>query len=719
MVITHKLEAELGRLHAVLADGSYSYDDEHQLQDLLEARLQQAGLRYQREHRLRSARGEVYGRCDFVVGASPNWIAIEVKVAGSRGDLLQQVDRYLRSGRVAACLVATTRNTHRDLPRELRGKPLRVSWLSTGAAFGGATDQAAPAPRVGQLVRTTSGWAVNLEAHAMGRFKRLFPRVAGRQHGTILLDDRRETCRDLVWYCSRFPLQMTELDRAHLHTQAEKYDRQRARLAAVVNGTFRPREFTMALPPRPYQQRGAEVALQAGGLLLADVLGLGKTVTAIAALTDPSTRPALVVTQTHLAKQWQEELKRFAPTLRTHVIRRGTPYDVCRPPRGRKLRDDSFHVPQDGSDRPFPDVLITTYSKLAGWADVLAPVMQGVVWDEVQDLRRGEDTQKGAAAALIADNAHGLRLGLSATPIYNYGDEMHSVMRVLKPGALGTQDEFRQEWCTGYGSNYRVTNPDALGSWLRSEGLMLRRTRRDVGRELPPLHNVPVLVEADLDALGAVEREVADLARALLADTTPVLERGRAAREMDTRLRQATGIAKAPHVAAFVRALFADGRQKVVLAGWHRAVYAIWQDLLAEYNPVMFTGSESPAGKRAAVEAFTDGDSRLLLISLRSGAGLDGLQYTDCQDLVYGELDWSPEVHAQLSGRLDRDGQEESVTAWYLHADGGSDPTIMDVLGVKRAQSVGILDPTGANPEPKADPSHAKALARRLLGMSS
>ena len=716
-----RLELRLGRLHAVLAAGAYRYDNEKDLQDQIEARLQAAGLRYKREAPLAKNRGIP----DFLVGVQP-WVVLEVKIKGSRNELIRQVDKYLGDGRVGACLVATTRTAHRDLPRIMRDKRLRTSWLSAAGALGGPTNPKAPAaaPSVGQLVRTATGWAVNLEAHAMGRFKRMFTRVRAKQYGTIELDDRRETCRDLLWYTSRYPLQASELDLLHLQVQADKYDRQQARVASIANGTLRPRDFTMLIPPRPYQQLAAEMALQGRGLLVGDELGLGKTVTGIAALTDPTTRPALVVTLTHLAGQWADELARFAPELVTHVINKGQPYDVTRPKGARKTNGDQFHVPGPrgplADDRPFPDVLITTYSKLKGWADVLAPVINGLVFDEVQELRKGDDTAKGKAAYHLARNAGGLRLGLSATPVYNYADEIHAVMEGIAPGALGTRAEFVQEWCSAQGStNHRVRDPAALGSYLRAEGLMIRRTRADVGRELPPLHNVPVLVAADLEALGRAEREVADLARAILGESTPNLERGRAAREMDVKLRQATGIAKAPYVAAFVKGLFADGADRVVLGGWHREVYRIWQDLLQDFKPVLYTGTESPARKRQAKRQFVSGESRLLIMSLRSGAGLDGLQEIGCTNVVYGELDWSPMVHKQFSGRIHRDGQPDPCTAWYLHTDGGSDPTVLDVLGVKRSQSAGILDPTNADPEAPADASHARALARRLLGRSS
>lgn len=54
-------------------------------------------------------------------------------------------------------------------------------------------------------------------------------------------------------------------------------------------------------------------------------------------------------------------------------------------------------------------------------------------------------------------------------------------------------------------------------------------------------------------------------------------------------MRQATGIAKAPYVLEFVRMLVESG-ESVMLYGWHRDVYNIWLERLAEFNPVMYTG---------------------------------------------------------------------------------------------------------------------------------
>lgn len=183
-------------------------------------------------------------------------------------------------------------------------------------------------------------------------------------------------------------------------------------------------------------------------------------------------------------------------------------------------------------------------------------------------------------------------------------------------------------------------------------------------------------------------------------------------------MRQATGIAKAPYVAEFVRMLLeSESEAKVVLAGWHRAVYDIWLEELKAYQPVLYTGTESERQKEESKRKFIDGLSQVLIISLRSGAGLDGLQYSGCRTVVNGELDWSPAVHEQLEGRLDRDGQPGSVLSYYLISDFGSDPVVADVLGVKRQQLEGLRDPDGQRGLARLDTggAHVKRLAEEFL----
>lgn len=555
-----------------------------------------------------------------------------------------------------------------------------------------------------------STWHVTTEPHVAIRLRRLFKR-SGRQVGTVKLANTNEICRDLLWFTARYPLDVTPRDA--LEEGATAFDERVQRFDALLAGRIDPRPFDMALPPRRYQQVAASLGLEAGGLLIADDLGLGKTVSAIALLSDPATRPALVVTLTHLPRQWERELFRFAPELRAHIIKKGTPYDLAKTKRSKEAPQPTLFTPEQMAPR-FPDVLICNYHKLAGWAEALAGKVKTVIFDECQELRRA-GSQKYEGARHIAEACE-YRIGLSATPIYNYGIEIFNVMEVLRPGALGSQSEFLEEWCKGYHDpdKARIAKPRAFGTYMREAGLMIRRTRSDVGRELPPLSKVVHYVDADPAALERLSQGIAELAKLILDRTGKWDERGKAARELDWRLRQATGIAKAPYVADFVKLLCESG-EKVVLYGWHREVYSIWADRLKDYNPVFYTGTESVTQKEAARKAFCEGDAQILVMSLRAGAGLDGLQGS-CRIVVYGELDWSPGVHEQGGGRVHRDGQSDPVTAYYLVSDEGSDPIVMDVLGIKKEQVDGIKNPSGELLE-KLEKSgdHIKRLAEAYL----
>lgn len=549
-------------------------------------------------------------------------------------------------------------------------------------------------------------WVVTAPPHVLMRMKRVFGRLAKGKTKELHLRDTPEVCRELDWFSQRFPLEFS--DRDHLVARSKHHQHVAREVAALMAGSSAPRAFELAVPAREYQKIAAEMWLRRRSLLLADDLGVGKTASAICGLVEPETRPALVVTLTHLPEQWKRELARFAPGLHVHVLKGAKPYPLTIDKPGQGALFDGF-----------PDVIISNYHKLAGWSDVLAGRVRSVVFDEAQELRVGTGrnvSEKYAAAKSIAEQAE-YRLGLTATPIYNYGIEFWSVLSVLAPTELGEKEEFRTEWCTSSFDERKakIKDPRAFGTYLRESGLMLRRTRSDVGRELPAASVVMHHVDADLDELKRVEQSAAELARLILSTSgTGGFAKMKASEELDYRLRQATGIAKAPFVARFVRMLVESG-EPVVLFGWHKEVYRIWASSLEDLGVVFYTGAESSTQKASSVAAFTEGKAKVLVVSLRAGAGLDGLQHV-CRTGVFGELDWSPGAMEQCGGRLHRDGQKEPVMLYMLVSDSGSDPIIADVLGLKRGQVERVRDPDAPLLEQLTTaPDHVLKLAEAYL----
>ncbi len=529
-------------------------------------------------------------------------------------------------------------------------------------------------------------WIINnAEPHVCIKLKAIFTKISKGQTQPFKFIRNDENCRELLWFIDRYPLTITDEHLLLLKKGKKGHISTINDLEAILLPDYKPQVVKLKDPyeARHYQLSGKDIYLKCKRIVIGDWIGLGKTLIGIISCLEKQTRPCVVTVQTHLPKQWKDAIEQFTD-LNVHIIKGTKPYKL-----------------------PPADIYITKYSCLAGWANVFETgIFKSAIFDEVQELRH-DGTGKYEGAMALSNNVE-YCLGLSATPIYNYGDETFNVFNLIKQGCLGYRDDFMREW-TGWGKV--VKEPQALGTYLREQMLFLCRTRKEVGKELPPINKIVHTVGYDESEVEKAD----ELAKILAVKVTSgsFMERGQASRELDILVRQATGVSKAKYVAEYVRMLLESG-EPIVLAAWHRDVYAILLEELKEFNPVMYTGSESPAQKEKAKMAFINGDTNLFIISLRSGIGLDGLQKRS-SIVVIAELDWSPQVMNQLIGRLDREHQTEQVTAIYLVSDYGSDPLIIDMLGVKSSQSHNIFNPLNPIEDQHTDESRIQLLAKKYL----
>lgn len=558
----------------------------------------------------------------------------------------------------------------------------------------------------------TRAWQITATPDVVIRIKRILPSIRTASRGpSMFVSDTETIGRELEWITSRWLFEISDTDRAYLEGRAAADVAREGLIAGILAGTseYVPHTdwLTPATPLRGYQRVAADLAKATGALLIGDELGGGKTAMSLAVLEDPAARPGLAVILTGLGKQWLRELNKFYPQLRGYEL--------------RTTKADEEFPKICGEDGAIGyDLILVNYAKLAAWRHHLAGRVRSVIFDEVQELRR-TGTLKYEAAAHICSEAK-LRVGLSATPVYNYGGEMFAIMDGLNQGCLGHRDEFLREWCGSafYGSDggmakISVRNPEGLRAHLQGRGLYIRRTLDEMGIDIPGALPLEQIVPSDTAKYDELAGNAVEMAKLILSQDATSSEKWRTSSELDWRLRQATGIAKAPFVADFVKMLLAS-EEKVVLFGWHRAVYDVWMEALREFNPVLYTGSESSAAKSRHIDRFLSGDSRVLIISLRSGAGLDGLQQVS-STIVFGELDWSPGVHRQCIGRLHRDGQQRKVLAYFCVSTDGSDPVILDVLNIKAMEAkrlTGAADTVGARPV-DASVDQIKQLARSVL----
>lgn len=541
-----------------------------------------------------------------------------------------------------------------------------------------------------KLIEEGTRWEISrLEPHVAIRLKQLFPRVPKQSTGPFHLPRDLMHAADLDWFTSRYPLAISEEDRAALQAGRLAFDAQQAEMERILLPDYQPPAIQGLKPGqvlRPYQSQAVEILRRRKSLLLGDEGGLGKTYTAAGFLcSEPGALPAAVVCDAHMQNQWIEKLTEFT-TLRVHKITKASPYSL-----------------------PVADVYVFRVTQIAGWIDFFSAndFFTAVIYDEPQSLRTGTSTAKGAGA-LVLSSKTAYRLGLTATPIYNYGTEMWNVMQFIDPTVLGSWGDFQREWVDNFG---RIADPKALGTYLREQHALIRRLKADVKQQLPKASTIVEYVDYDAKTVQSIEELAQKLA--ICATTGSFVERGQAARDLDIMVRQNTGVAKAKAVAQFARLMLEAG-EPVLLVGWHRAVYDIWLEELKDYSPAMYTGSETASQKERSKARFLNGETDLLILSLRSGAGVDGLQHR-CSVVILGELDWSPGIHQQVIWRLDREGQKSPVTCFVLVTDEGSDPPMMDVLGIKSSEATQIVDPDLGVQIVEADMTKLQRLVQRYL----
>lgn len=572
-------------------------------------------------------------------------------------------------------------------------------------------------------------WLISGKPHVLFRAERAILNARRNPTG-VQVPLTGEGSRDVFWFAQRYRLIIQ--DPVRLRSETANFMLAHGKAEKILAGKFNPEVagFKPGKKPRAYQVQAAKLWHAMKGLLVADDLGLGKTVSAAMGLLEQRMRPALVVAPTHLTGQWQDAIHEFFKGMRTHIIKQQNYYDL---PKYRKCGSCgawSMQALVNGKPKPLgvcrkcqltvqgecfdADVFLISYHKLHFWADILGPICKSVIYDEAHELRRADSRKYDAASRLttMVEN----RMALSATPLFNLGGEMFNIFNCISPGTLGTKEDFRKTWCSQYtatGKEPPLNDPDAFGEYLRSQHLMIRRTRAEVGRELPKHTRIVHKIEIDPLEIDKIRGKAGDLARLILNGSQKAGEQMNAAGQLESLVRQQTAIAKAPYVAAFVDLILQQGTP-VVLFGYHRSFYEIVTSRLRDHNPLMYTGSESPEKKREMKDRFCVGDSNLLIVSLRSGAGLDGLQHR-CATGVFGELDWSPAAMSQSEGRYHRDGQKLPCMSYYLVCDYGLDPVMTQVLGIKRAQSAGLLQNAHESEVSKLSNRYVKELAAKYL----
>lgn len=435
---------------------------------------------------------------------------------------------------------------------------------------------------------------------------------------------------------------------------------------------------------RPYQLAGFQWLnylheVNWGGIL-ADDMGLGKTVQALSFLqyyyehNDGNMR-ALVVCPTTLIYNWENEIKKFTPSLE-YYIHHG-------PVRSRSVEELNSH-----------HIIITTYGTLR--SDIktfLQMPLDYVVLDESQAIKNPSSKVTKAASLLHAKH----RLCMSGTPLQNNTFDIYAQMNFLNPGMLGSVEFFRQEFAVPIDKFGEAEQKDHLKKILYP--FILRRTKEQVAKDLPDKTETILFCE-----MGDEQRTIYDAYRndfrAKIMGT--IEEQGIQKSQLTIlqglmKLRQICDSPailneeeKFPNHSIKLEELAREiseniGNHKALIFSQFLGMLALIKEKLTELEVKFeyFDGSTSAPDREKAIQAFQNNEeTRVFLISLKAGGV--GLNLTAADYVYIVDPWWNPAVEQQAIDRTHRIGQTKNIFAYRMICKDTIEDKIMQLQEKKR-----------------------------------
>ena len=442
---------------------------------------------------------------------------------------------------------------------------------------------------------------------------------------------------------------------------------------------------------RPYQHRGfswmyrnAQIGF---GSVLADDMGLGKTLQVITTLLKYKEdglldkEKALVVAPTGLLTNWETEIAKFAPTLKTKI----------------------YH----GANRAFDksddfDVLISSYGIVRSDAkDLKKKKWHSLIIDEAQNIKNSNTEQSKALKTIGANHF----IAMSGTPVENRLSELWSIMDYSNRGLMGNAKEFNDT----YGIPIQIKNDVEVAEQLKkvTAPFMMRRLKSDktIISDLPDkieMDCYSALVKEQATLYEAtLEKAMKDIEEMELSDSKAMFVRQGLVLQMIMALKQICN-----HPTQFLKNNILDASlsgkmdllfdkldsiiesgEKVLIFSQYTEMGKLLKHFLTERykeEPLFYHGGCTLKQRKEMVDGFQNNRADKIFILSLKAAGT-GLNLTAANHVIHFDLWWNPAVEAQATDRAYRIGQKSKVMVHRFITKNTFEEKINDMIQSKKA----------------------------------
>jgi intein/homing endonuclease/superfamily II DNA or RNA helicase len=416
--------------------------------------------------------------------------------------------------------------------------------------------------------------------------------------------------------------------------------------------------------PYPYQKAGIRYGIKAERVLIADSMGLGKSLEALGIVEAVKAYPAVIVAPASLKLNWEKEIRKWLPNRSTIVMNTST-------------------KPQDlvGKDFIIVNYEVLFDARISSGNKFKKIPYQAVVFDESHYIK-SKDAKRTTAAIKLAKKAR-YRINLTGTPIVNRPSDLIPQLQALdRLNEFGGWEQFVLRYCnakkTPFGWDISgSSNLAELNEKLRAT-CYVRREKQDVLKELPPKNRIIVPIEMkpsstyhqmldaarrsvmrqlgldesmDIESLSETQKqEIRDELNEIVLKSTNMVE-------IDT-LKLAVAKSKLDNVIAWIRN-FIDSGEKLIVFAYHKEIQ---NALLRVFRrAARLVSGDSQKEREEQKEMFmTDPNCKLLIGGMgnitNSPAGM-GHTLTAASSVAFVEFGWNSAIHDQAEDRCVVEGQ--------------------------------------------------------------
>lgn len=430
----------------------------------------------------------------------------------------------------------------------------------------------------------------------------------------------------------------------------------------------------MKIVLRNYQYEAKEILKQHPKHLLCDDMGLGKTLTALASVLERGTAyPILIMAPLNALGVWRYELKKWFdhPSFVYH---------------GKPAERQQMLTEIRKAERP---IVIATY-KAIDELQAFKPVWGTIIADEVHRaglLNRKSDTFKKFK------KFQSIRLILmTGTPFRQTPADLWPLLHLVAPKTFKSYWDFVEKYClqtdNGFGPviEKRPKNPDVFRQVVRT--YMIRRRKKDVLTELPPLQRIPIPLEMT-EKQASFYNAMRDTFMVEHGDQI-LIALNRLSR--DLRLRQmlvsprllgmSDDGAALKAVLEMIEDEYEAGNSVAVYTPFRAAVelFAERLKMISSYVGVIMGQSKRPASDIAEEFQLHPNHRKAIVGTIDSGTA-----YTihDASVMFIVGPDWDANDNEQAEARIHRLGQTKAVRIYYPLYDVEMSTRVMEVLDEK------------------------------------